>query len=183
MFYMLSQPNGVVNTPNGAHERHNIYGSGWHFHRWLGDAYGNASTAYADATFFSSQNDSLSASGVPGILDLTGKSWRQLVEEYAAAIMYNGTGAPQPARAFTTNDFVSGLTELLLESAQPEGYYPWPVNLSGSATTSAFTSGTYSGPVGASGIRVHDFTSNGTGVGMDVSVILSGGRVVVVRLN
>ncbi|MCK5651054.1 MAG: hypothetical protein KAJ42_06750, partial [Gemmatimonadetes bacterium] len=181
IYYMYSQPNGVVVTPTGAHASHSIYGSGWHFHRWLGDAYGNASTAYADAAFFESQNDSLSTSGVAGILDLTGKNWTQLMEEYAAAVMYNGTGAPQPIRAFTTHDFVSGLTGLLTN--QPEGSYPYPVNLSGTATSSPFTSGTYSGSIGASGIRVHDFTSNGTGVGMGVEVTMTGGRVVVVRLN
>jgi len=181
LFYVYSQPNGVVVTPNGAHDSHSIYGSGWHFNRWLGDAYGNASTAYADASYFKSQNDSLSTSGVAGILALTGKNWTQLMEEYVAAVMYNGTGAPQPTLAFTTYDFVSALTGLLVD--QVEGSYPYPVNLSGSVTTSPFSSGTYSGPVGASGIRVHDFTSNGTGVGMEVAVTLAGGRVVMVRLN
>ena len=181
LFYVYSQPNGVVVTPTGAHHSHSIYGSGWHFNRWLGDAYGNASTAYADASHFKSQNDSLSTSGVAGVLALTGKSWTELMEEYVAAVMYNGTGAPQPTRAFTTHDFVSGLTELLVN--QVEGSYPYPVNLSGSATTSPFSSGTYFGSIGASGIRVHDFTSNGTGVGMEVAVTLTGGRVVVVRLN
>ena len=47
-----SQPNGLVVTPNGAGSGHSVYGSGWNFHRWLGDAYGNASTPFADAGLF-----------------------------------------------------------------------------------------------------------------------------------
>ena len=48
--YIASQPNSVTVDPEGAQwigsqgpvSSHTIYGAGWHFHRWLGDAYGNA---------------------------------------------------------------------------------------------------------------------------------------------
>ena len=64
--YLGSQPNGVVETPFGAGPYHNAYGSGWHFHRWLGDAYGNASTPLADGALFTTLDDSLSLASVAG---------------------------------------------------------------------------------------------------------------------
>ena len=184
--YLYSQPNGVVGTPVGASSGHSVYGSGWHFHRWLGDSYGNAASArLADGPFFVALNDSLAVSGAQGIRDLTGKSWPQLLDEYATALMLIGTGAPQPEWAITSYDFPDVTSGLLQAPHQPPGYYPWPVNVSGDNTTQTFSSFVSMGTVGPSGIRVYDLTSDGTGAGISVKVETTRDpvRIVVVRLQ
>ncbi|MFH1763471.1 MAG: hypothetical protein ABIF09_04685, partial [Gemmatimonadota bacterium] len=184
--YLSSQPNGVVVTPVGASSGHSVYGSGWHFHRWLGDAYGNASTPLADASFFRTLNDSLTATGVAGILSVTGaSSWSSLLEEYLKAIMVNGTQAPQGSRAFTSYDF-PGVNTTFTYTGKPSGNYPWPVNVSGSVTTWPFASLTNTGSIGPSGVRIFDVTSDGTGLGMEVTVTAAGAfpfRIVLVRIK
>ena len=184
ILYLSSQPNAVVVSPLGAADYFDIYGAGWHYHRWLGDAYGNASAPLADSTLFRALNDSIAPPGVQGILEVTGRgAWRPLLEEYGAALMLNGTGAPPPPRAFATYDLPDITTGLLVE--QPPGRYPWPVNVSGDTPTAPFASDSDVGAVGPSGIRVFDLTSDGTGLGLDIQLHLDrpGGRVVVVRLN
>ncbi|MDH5590288.1 MAG: Ig-like domain-containing protein, partial [Gemmatimonadota bacterium] len=131
VFYLWSQPNGVVETPLNAHEGHSIYGSGWHFLRWLGDAYGNAATPQGDAPLFRAMTDSTRISGLPTLEAQVGMSFSGLLEEYATAITLHATGAPAPTRTFTTYDFVSstGIWNFA-ESTVPDppvGHYPWPV--------------------------------------------------------
>lgn len=184
--YLSSQPNALtVNSPQGASSRHSYYGSGWHFHRWLGDAYGNAATPQADATLFRTLNEIQASTGVPGFLNYTGKaSWGELLGEYAAAVMLNGTGAPRNSVGFTTYDFV-GLNQGFNYSGKPSGDYPWPVNTFGSGGSTAFGTVTYTGTLGPGGLRVYDFTSTGTGLGMEVhgSASRTPLRMTVVRIQ
>lgn len=169
--YLTSQPNGLVVTPQGAQSGHSVYGSGWHFHRWLGDAFGDAGSArLADSSLFRTQNDSLTSSGVAGILELTGKSWSGLLEDYATAVMFTGMDAPPPARPFTSYDFPDVTTDLLVEEFQPSGFYPWPVNVPGNNHSVDFTSGENSGLLGPGGLRVLDLTSDGEGLGLELKV-------------
>jgi hypothetical protein len=177
----------VVVTPTGAGPNHSIYGSGYHFHRWLGDAYGNAATALADTALFRQLNDSLTIVGIPGILAVTGAdSWIDLMEEYVTAIMLNATGAPQGDRAFTSYDFPS-MNRVFTYTGKPEGDYPWPVNVIGTNTTAPFATGYNAGPIGPSGIRIYDLTSDGTGMGLEVNVTtgvaFSPFRIVVLRVE
>jgi hypothetical protein len=186
IFYLNSQPNGLVGTPVGAKEGHSVYGSGWHLHRWLGDAYGNAAgVRMGDGPLFTLLNDSLTAVGPEGIRDVTGLLWPELLEEYASAIMLSGTGAPQPDWAFTSYDFPDVTTALLQAPHQPSGFYPWPVNVSGDNTTQTFASFVNAGTIGPSGIRVYDLTSDGSGLGLDVKVETTRTpvQIVVVRLR
>jgi hypothetical protein len=186
IFYLYSQPNGVVGDPVGALADHSVYGSGWHFHRWLGDTFGNAAAArLADASLFRTLNDSTTVVSPQAIREATGLLWPDLLEEYAAAIMFNGTGAPQPDRAFTSYDFPDVTDGLLQEPHQPPGYYPWPVNVSGDNTTQTFASFVSLGTIGPSGIRVYDLSSDGTGLGLEVKVETTRGpiRIVVVRID
>jgi hypothetical protein len=185
--YLTSQPNAVVVTPKGAGSAHSVYGSGWHFNRWLGDAYGNAATPGGDAAFFKTLNDSLTAAGVQGILSLTGAgSWTTLLEEYLTAVMVSGTGAPQGPRTFTSYDFPS-MNKSFTYNGKPAGDYPWPVNVTSLDTTGPFASLTNIGLIGPSGIRIFDLTSNGTGLGLEVNVSAAGAvnpfRIVLVRLE
>jgi hypothetical protein len=181
--YLSTHPNSLVNgAPTGTYF---IYGSGWHFHRFLGDSYGAASSAPdADAPLFAEQNSSATPSGLPGLLTLTGKPIETLLPEYAAAVMLNGTEAPLPAMGFTTYDFPSAMTVLPWTTFVS---YPYPVTVTGTATdpsVSFSTGGIWSGPIGNAGLRIHDFVSNGTGDGADVTVQVEGAaKVVVVRLR
>ena len=183
--YLSSQPNGVVVTPQGADDGHSVYGSGWHFHRWLGDAYGTPSTRLGDAVLFRTLNDSLTLAGVFGIQATAGgKAWADLMEEYALAIMQSGTPAPLGPRSFTTYNFPS-MNRTFTYTGKPTGDYPWPVNVLGSNSTATFGSSVNSGPAGPSGIRVFDLTSAGAGQGMEVKVDASRSptRVVVLRIQ
>ena len=183
--YLGSQPNSMVVKPNGAHEQHSVYGTGWNFHRWLGDGYGNAATALADAATFKEQNDSMTAGGLAGLTHVTGKTYEQLLEEFFIAVMLHGTGAPQPTRAITTYDLITA-TDVL--QTMPNGSYPWPVTeqntQTGVTTPASFSSATYSGPIGPSGVRIHDFLSNGTGTGAQIEVSATPpAKIVVVRVR
>lgn len=182
--YLASQPNAVVVNPSGARSDHSVYGSGWHFHRWLGDAYGVPDQPKGDSALFRALNDSLTAAGTEGVLQVTGApSWASVLEDYVSAVMENGTGLPLGARSFTSYDFRS-MNRSFTYTGKPDGDYPWPVNASGSG---AFISTSNIGPIGASGIRVFDLTSDGTGLGLDVKVQTSGGvfpfRIVLIRVK
>jgi hypothetical protein len=186
--YLGSQPNGLLGTPVGAGPFHDAYGSGWHFHRWLGDAYGDAATPLADGPLFTALNDAGSLTAVQGVEATTGKPWAELMEEYLAAIMLTGTGAPPGPRSFSTYDFpgsIAAVDLLVNYSAQREGAYPWPVNLSGGSSSAPFATDVYSGSLGPSGVQVLDLASDGTGLGLEVEVTSSRQpvRVVVARIR
>jgi hypothetical protein len=188
IWYLSSQPNGLAVVPAGASRDADIRNGGWHFHRWLGDAYGRAHTAAgADAPLFRALTDSLTASGVEGLRAVVGQSFSALLEEFAAAVMLHGTGAPGSVPEFSTYDFVS-LTGTLASTPPAPGSYPWPVTASGTGNapgvSRSFESATFNGSIGPTGIRIHDLTSNGTGIGARISVESALPlRVVVVRLR
>ena len=185
IWYLSGQPNGLAVTPQGAIQNADIRNGGWHFHRWLGDAYGGAHTsAGADASLFRSLTDSLTASGADGLRDVLSKPFEELLEEFVAAVMLHGMSSA-PAGGFSTYDFLS-LTTVL--GSNPPGLYPWPVTTSGSGTsaplTRSFQSARYSGSIGPTGVRIHDFTSNGTGVGAKLTVeSIVPVRLVIVRIR
>jgi len=188
IWYLASQPNGIVITPIGAMDGHSIYGTGWNFHRWLGDAYGNAAAfPEADSTLFRSLSDSTAAKGIAGLQQYTGKSFEELLEEFVAAVSLISVG-PTPERPFTSYDFVTS-TDVLKD--QPPGVYPWPVTThlvagtdSTYAITASFASATYQGTTGPTGVRIHDFQSDGTGVGADIHVeAATTSKLVVVRIR
>ena len=186
IWYLSSQPNGLAVTPNGAKNEADIRNGGWHFHRWLADAYGRAHTsAGADADLFRQLTDSLTASGVEGLHDVVGRPFETLFEEFAAGVMLHGSNTSSSVGAFSTYDFLS-LTTVV--GSTPPGVYPWPVTtaVSGSSTviTRSFESARYAGSIGPTGVRIHDFTSNGTGVGARLNVESATPlRVVVVRVR
>ncbi len=193
--YLASQPNSVTVNPTGATfesssgplERHTIYGAGWHFHRWLGDAYGGAATPFADSALFRAQNDSLTVPGPDAYPGLVGKTFADLMEEFAVAVMLNGTESPAPPRGFTSVDFPSAISapSVYSDATRPFGGYPWPVTLTDTGPGSvSLETANYLGQMGESGLRIHDFTSNGTGTGAEVTVFApSGARVVLVRVR
>ncbi len=184
VWFLSSQPNGLTVTPDGAADGSSVYGSGWLFHRWLGDAYGNTSrTALGDSAFFHALTDSLAPGGVNGIVAQTGKSFDTLLAEFYSTIMLHQTGAPTPPRQFLRYDFVSATS--VFSNPNPPGDFPWPITLNGGEVpTVSFKTAEYQGPIGASGVRIHDFLSNGTGAGAQIRVNMpSPGQIVVVRLR
>lgn len=194
--FASSQPNGVVVTPLGAGGDHSVYGSGWTFHRWLGDAYGNAASApLADAPLFKQLNASETAPGIVGLEAVTGTTFPRLMEEFAAAVMFNSTDAPTGTRRFSSYIFTETI-EIFCFAADnppcegtnpgPTGAWPWPVTTQsdGTPTRGMQEAATYSGKIGPAGLRIHDFVSNGTGAGAELVVTASGQtRIVVARLR
>jgi hypothetical protein len=194
--YLSRQPNSVVSL---VEQSSDIYASGWLFQRWLGDAYGSAGTGpRADSLLFRRLNEQATASGVPGVEAVTGRSWTQLMEEFTAAAMVNER--LQIPRGFTSYGFITSIeiwcfavdpvdfAESDCPTSQPPGppgAFPWPVTTDAQGLSEArlISDADYAGPIGPSGLRVHDLGSNGTGSGAEVSVELAGARVVLVRLR
>ena len=161
---------------------HNYYGTSWHFHRFLGDVYGDAA-GKADGELFRTLNDSVPPIGVAGIEEATGKAIGFLLEDYAMAMMLNGTDLGQDERSFRTYDFPSATFELFRPGSQPEGLYPWPVT---GAQPAPFRTDIHIGFLAPGGIRFHDFESDGTGTGIELDVSADpfpGLRVAIVRLR
>ena len=178
----LSYTADVNSLTSNPAQGHTYYGTSWHFHRFLGDAYGDA-TGEAEAPFFAALNDTSYSPGTRGIQQATGGSMETLLEEYAVAMMLNGTGAPEPERAFRTYDFPSATYELFRPQSQPEGLYPWPRT---GPEPVLFDAATYAGDLAPAGIRFHEFESDGEGEGIEVEVTVTGGtaaRIVIVRLR
>lgn len=163
-------------------EGHTFYGTSWHFHRFLGDAYGGAAQG-TDGELFLALNDTTLPPGTPGIEEATGEPMAALMQQYATAMMLNGTDGPRPERAFRTYDFPSATDELFRPQSQPDGAYPWPVT---GPAPAPFRTDTFIGYLAPGGIRFHDFESDGGGVGIELAVsagVLPGLRVVIVRLR
>lgn len=168
--------NSLTTNPT---DDHTFYGTSWHFHRFLGDAYGGAADL-AEAAFFTSLNDSSASPGTGGINSATNSTMPVLITEYATAMMLNGTGAPQPVRSFTTYDFPSATSDLFRPPHQPAGRYPWPV-----LGPVPFGNSNYSTGLAPAGIRIHEFKSDGRGHGIEVEASATGGivRVIVARVR
>lgn len=196
-WYLASQPNGLVVTPEGAMDGSSVYGSGWLFHRWLGDAYGNAASApRRDATLFRTLNDSLSGPGASGISQEIGKPFLDLVDEFFTTVALHRTFSGAVTRDFTTYDFVSAVE--IFCNPNPLGVFPWPVTTTGTAgdcdatprvtevsnPSAGFQTREYRGSMGPSGVRIHDFLSNGTGTGAQITVsINASAKILVSRIR
>ncbi|MEQ9399380.1 MAG: Ig-like domain-containing protein [Longimicrobiales bacterium] len=181
IWFLSSQPNGIVVSPSGAQQNHSIYGTGWNFHRWLGDTYGNAATAQADSSLFRALNDSTAPQGRLGLQQATNKTFKELFRDFVVAVSLHGTGAPEGPFPFATYDFITA-TNILAE--QPDGEYPWPVTTTTGGPSRTFATASYTGRIGPTGLRIHDLVSNGTGTGARIQVTLDPpGEVVVVRLR
>lgn len=167
-------PNSLTTNP-GDH-RHTFYGTSWHFHRFLGDAYWGAAQK-AEARMFAELNDSLTPAGTSGIEQVVGTRMAVLLEEYAAAMLFSGTGAPPPLRAFQTYDFRSATWDLFRPDSysRPDGLYPWPVT---GPTPWAFADATRELELAPAGIAFFDFQSDGAGHGIEVEATVSGVGVV-----
>ncbi|MEX2527409.1 MAG: putative Ig domain-containing protein [Gemmatimonadota bacterium] len=200
--HLRSHPNMITGNPVGGHPLHNFYGSSWHFVRWLGDAWNPPSAsptmlAPGEAAFFRAQNDSTGPPGGAGLETLTGRTVEALLDGYATAVMgeesqgvLRSSATPPAGAGFRSYRFRRAME--LFPFPAPPGFYPWPVTArpggSGSVTHADFGTASYSGPMGPSGLRLHEFRSqgsqaNGMELWVDSSVPDALLRVVVVRLQ
>ena len=195
--YLSSQPNGLVVVPTGAGEIADLYGSGWLFHRWMGDVYGkSASAPKADAAFFRALNDSLAAKGVAGIESQTGGAFLDLFRDFVISNSLHRTGAPEGNLAYTSYDFPE-VGAFFCGIGNPVGDFPWPITTTGtprdcdnqvaevSNPSATFGTATHAGPIGISGMRIHDFLSNGTGTGAQITLNTGGkaAKIQVIRIR
>ena len=182
-------PNAISFEPLG---RGHIYGSGWHFHRFLRDRVmvGAKDPRGADEAFVTELNDSLTRSGVDGMVEVTGETMADLLAEHATALTVAGaeselTDGDTPR--FLFYEFPTA-TEIFT-NPDPPGRYPWPVTLTGDDDLDAVPAaglaktGTYAGQLGGSGVRVHDFEAMSAGDGAVVRVVVgSDVRIIVARI-
>lgn len=185
---LSTHPNSLITNPVGANDSHSFYAAGWHLFRFLGDGYGGAGTApHADGPLFLQLTDSMSARGTAGLVQATGRSYEQLLEDLLVAMNLHETGAPAPAQAFSTYDLVSA-TQIFSGPpvVNPPGQYPWPLTTDQVTENPSanFANATFAGPIGPSGIRIHDFVSQGAGAGLQVLLSVSPpAKYVVTRLR
>ena len=150
------------------------YGSGWHFHRFLGDWYGGAGRGrLGDAAFVRRLVATETPPGVAGIEEVTDRSFAELMLEYATAISLAGTGAPRlpGVPRFSTYDFtgLEGERRGLCCWDEP-GRYPWPVTTTGEGPGATLwiplgASRAIEGEITATGVQVYDLRASGGGEG------------------
>lgn len=162
VFAFSVDPNAVTFEP---FDLGYVYGSGWHFHRFLRDWFAGAGSSLADdAAFVSALNDSTARSGIAGLTDHMGESFADLLTSHAVAVAVAGAEASLVSTEtprFTSFDFPTAAE--IFVSPDPPGRYPWPVTLTGADDASAVAAAalartsTYRGEIGESGFRIHDF--------------------------
>ena len=150
------------------------YGSGWHFHRFLGDWYGGAGRErLGDAAFMRRLTAAETPRGVAGIEEVTGRPFAELMLEYATAISLAGTGAPRlPGVArFSTYDFTGlGVPRQGICCREEPGRYPWPVTTSGEGPDARLwvplgSSRTIEREIRGGGVQVYDLRASAGGEG------------------
>ena len=169
-----------------------IYGSGWHFHRFLRDQYGNAGgSRIDDEAFVMALNDSRTLPGIQGIESVTGETMENLLVQHAVAMSVAGAedilsdGVPR----FSSFDFPEAAD--LVSGVSMRGRYPWPATTRGLDNTAPMwadlaTTRSFRAQLAANGVRFHDFRAGQAGVGaailVEVEQELFGVRVIVARI-
>ncbi len=155
------RPNAVTFRPR---DRGNVYGSGWHYHRFLRDWFGAAGTSLAeDEAFVAVLNDSLTAPGLSGIESVSGMEFGDVLTQHAVAMSVAGAeerlvdGVPR----FSSYHFPE--VAELAPSLNPPGHYPWPATTTGASDDEAVlwadltANRPFRGELTGSGVRFHDF--------------------------
>ena len=160
---IATQPNSITHG--------NPYGAGWGFFRFLGDWIGGAGRSrFGDAALFARLNDAATPLGIDGIREVTGRTFEELVVEYAQAVSLAGTGVPEIAGVprFSTYD-MTGLNGRPFRSyVLTSSRFPYPVTLVGwghgaPLWRSLAEPTTIAGLIGPNGFRVHDFRAESAG--------------------
>jgi len=87
---------------------------------------------------------------------------------------------PSPGTAYATYDFVDVIEAFCFGadnppcdgvSAGPAGSWPWPVTTASDGIMDAgWEDAQFSGPIGPTGMRIHEFVSDGSGVRLNLAV-------------
>ena len=188
--WFTERPNAVTFRPR---DRGNVYGSGWHYHRFLRDWFGTAGTSPAgDEAFVTVLNDSLTAPGLSGIERVSGLTFDDLLTRHAVAMSVAGAedslleGVPR----FSSYDFPE--VGEFAPSLNAPGHYPWPVTRTGSSDDTAVlwadlaVNRPFRGELTGSGVRFHDFRATERGASTTFLVELGAEdfevRVIVARI-
>ena len=166
-------PNAITFKPNNLGT---VYGSGWHFHRFLRDRAAAAGAAgvdiAADEALVTALNDSLTVPGIEGIEAVMGASMAELLHDHAVAMTVAGSEAmlvDDATPRFLSYDFPTA-TEIFV-TPDPPGRYPWPSTLTGDDDLTAVPFAAlgedlqFKGRVTSNGIRFHDFEALHAGAG------------------
>lgn len=159
--WFTDRPNAVTFMPR---DRGNVYGSGWHYHRFLRDWFATAPTSPGgDEAFVTVLNDSLTAPGLSGIESVSGLAFDDLLTQHAVAMSVAGAedSLPDGVPRFSSYDFPE--VGEFAPSLNAPGHYPWPVTRTGTSDDTAIlwadfaVSRSFSGELTGSGVRFHDF--------------------------
>ena len=181
-------PNGITFRPNN---QGHVYGSGWHFHRFLRDwvAGGDARMDMeADEALVTALNDSLTVPGIEGIEEVMGMTMAELLHGHAIAMTVAGSEGlltDDATPRFLSYDFPTA-TEIFI-NPDPPGRYPWPKTLTGDDDFSSMAAAVlgedqrFDGSVTSNGVRVLDFEAMEAGAlavfhataGPEISVIVA----------
>jgi len=162
-YVFTAQPHWIMSGPDP-------YGGGWNFHRFLADWYGGAGRAPRAAwDFLRSLMAPETPTGVAGLVAVTGRSFEELMTDYAVAFSLAGTGAPVPSEVpvFATHDFTGlgyGTPNICCRDVR--GRFPWPVTTTGDGASATLwaplsETRTFSGVSGT--FRVHDLRASEAG--------------------
>ncbi|MDE2654210.1 MAG: Ig-like domain-containing protein [Gemmatimonadota bacterium] len=182
-------PNGITFDPGDRLAP--LYGSGWHFHRFLRDWAAGGGTGMdmaGDEALVTALNDSLTAPGVEGIEDVMGMTMAEMLHAHAIAMTVAGSEdvlIDDATPRFLSYDFPTA-TEIFI-NPDPPGRYPWPRTLTGDDDLSSVPAAVlgeeqrFNGRVTSNGIRVLDFEAMEAGAravfrvtaGPEVSVIVA----------
>lgn len=167
-----------------------VYGSGWHFHRFLRDWLANpAESLDDDERLVTALNDSLTVPRIPGITAITGRSINDLLLEHGVAMTV--AGAEEHASEDTPHfaSYIFPTATEIFSNPDPPGIYPWPITTTGADDASAVLASplaltrTFRGQIGDSGIRIHDFRAGAAGAtavfGVEAPPLV---RVIVARI-
>ena len=156
---IIAQPNSLTLS--------DPYGAGWGFFRFLGDWFGGAgSSRFGDAAMFARLNDAAVPLGLEGMREVTGRTFGELMVDYAQAVSLTGTGSPEVAGVprFSTYDMTvmngRGFSHLL-----ENGRFPYPVTTTGTGFWLPLAESTViEGKIGRDGgFRIHDFRAERAG--------------------
>ena len=138
----------------------------------------------------------MAAQGTAGFVAQTGRTFLDLVDEFTKTVSLHKAATVQPTLNFTTYDMVAAAE--IFCTPNPLGIFPWPVTTTGtkgdcnvtprvtesSNPSATFRTAQYAGPIGPTGMRIHDFLSNGTGTGAQIQLEMTGpAKLWVVRLK
>ena len=155
----------VAGQPNSVTE-HDPYGAGWDIFRFLGDWYGGAGDSrLGDAGMFARLNDAEAPEGLDGIREVIGRSFPELMVDYAQAVSLAGTGSPEVAGVprFTSYD-MTGMDKTPFSFLLSRGPFPYPVTLRDRQLWLPLGEPvTIAGEMGPNGFRVHDFRADRAG--------------------